>query len=384
MPTLIGPSGSEKSSVIRAGLIPALRKGSVPGSDQWLMAQMVPGSHPFAEMEAALLRSTLDAPDSLRDQLDSEDGTGLLRAALRLLPVENSCLVLVIDQFEESFTLVDSEEVKQRFLGNVVTAVEDGRGRIKVVLTLRAGFYSAPLTYARFAQQLGESVVNVVPMAPEELEAAAQQPARRAGVQLEPALLVRLISDVLGQPGGLPLFQYSLRELFERRIGDELTIRTYEEMGGANGALTRKAEDLYGLLSADQKRVARQLFLRLVTISGQDEWTRRRVAASEIRSLGVGVGVGVEALQAAIAAFGDESRFTFDRDQVSGSPTIEVAHEALLDGGGAVGGGASSRPVRICTGEPAWLWLPTSGWSPSTIAIVSSPAVVSTGTNRGR
>ena len=328
MLTLIGPSGSGKSSVIRAGLIPALRKGSVPGSDQWLMAQMVPGSHPFAEMEAALLRSTLDAPDSLRDQLDSEDGTGLLRAALRLLPAENSCLVLVIDQFEELFTLVDSEEVKQRFLDNVVTAVEDGCGRIKVVLTLRADFYSAPIAYARFAQQLGESVVNVVLMAPEELEAAAQQPARRAGVQLEPALLVRLISDVLGQPGGLPLFQYSLRELFERRIGDELTIRTYEEMGGVNGALTRKAEDLYGRLSADQKRVARQLFLRLVTISGQDEFTRRRVAASEILSLGV----DVEALQAVIAAFGDERLFTFDRDQVSGSPTIEVAHEALLDG----------------------------------------------------
>ena len=326
--TLVGPSGSGKSSVVRAGLVPALRKGSISGSDQWLVAQMVPGSHPFAELEAALLRSTLDAPDSLRDQLDGGDDTGLLRAVLRLLPSETSCLVLVVDQFEELFTLVDSEEIKQRFLDNLLTAVEDGRGRVKVMLTLRADFYGAPLAYAQFAQRLGESVVNVVPMAPEELEAAAQQPARRAGVQLEPALLVRLIGDVLGQPGALPLFQYSLRELFERRIGDELTIRTYDEMGGVNGALTRKAEDLFGELNEDQKEVARQLFLRLVAITGQDEWTRRRVAASEILSLGV----DVEALQAVLAAFGDERLLTFDRDHVSGSPTVEVAHEALLEG----------------------------------------------------
>ena len=326
MLTLVGPSGSGKSSVIRAGLIPALRKASVAGSDQWLVAQMVPGSHPFAELEAALLRSTLDAPDSLRDQLDGVDDAGLLRAALRLLPSENACLVVVIDQFEELFTLVDSEEIKQRFLDNILVAVDDVRGHIKVLLTLRADFYAAPLAYARFAQRLGESVVNVVPMAPEELEAAAQHPARRAGVQLEPALAVRLIGDVLGQPGALPLFQYSLRELFERRIGDRLTVQVYEQMGGVNGALTRKAEDLYGGLSGDQQEAARQLFLRLVTISGQDEWTRRRVVASEILALAV----DVEVLQAVIAAFGDERLFTFDRDYVSGSPTIEVAHEALL------------------------------------------------------
>ena len=117
-----------------------------------------------------------------------------------------------------------------------------------------------------------------------------------------------------------------MRELFERRIGDRLTVQVYEQMGGVNGALTRKAGDLYGGLSGDQQEAARQLFLRLVTISGQDEWTRRRVVASEILALAV----DVEVLQAVIAAFGDERLFTFDRDYVSGSPTIEVAHEALL------------------------------------------------------
>ena len=326
MLTLVGPSGSGKSSVIRAGLIPALRKASVAGSDQWLVAQMVPGSHPFAELEAALLRSTLDAPDSLRDQLDGVDEAGLLRAALRLLPSENACLVMVIDQFEELFTLVDSEEIKQRFLDNILVAVDDVRGRIKVLLTLRADFYAAPLAYARFAQRLGESVVNVVPWLRKSWKLLPNILPGELGFSWSRRWQYGSSEMYSVQPGALPLFQYSLRELFERRIGDRLTVQVYEQMGGVNGALTRKAEDLYGGLSGDQQEAARQLFLRLVTISGQDEWTRRRVVASEILALAV----DVEVLQAVIAAFADERLFTFDRDYVSGSPTIEVAHEALL------------------------------------------------------
>ena len=107
---LIGPSGSGKSSAVRAGLIPAIRKGAVSGSDQWLVAHMLPGSDPFIELEAALLRSTIDAPDSLAEPLRAEDGSGLLRAALRVLPTESSRLLLVIDQFEELFTLVEGQE----------------------------------------------------------------------------------------------------------------------------------------------------------------------------------------------------------------------------------------------------------------------------------
>ncbi|MGI9607512.1 MAG: BTAD domain-containing putative transcriptional regulator, partial [Acidimicrobiales bacterium] len=100
---LVGPSGSGKSSIARAGLVPALRKGAIPGSDDWLIAEMVPGSHPFAELEAALLRSSLDTPDSLSEQLADREA-GVLRAVLRVLPSENARLVLVIDQFEELFT----------------------------------------------------------------------------------------------------------------------------------------------------------------------------------------------------------------------------------------------------------------------------------------
>ncbi|MDJ0925178.1 MAG: BTAD domain-containing putative transcriptional regulator [Acidimicrobiia bacterium] len=322
---LVGPSGSGKSSAVRAGLIPALRKGAIEGSDRWLVAQMVPGSHPFAELEAALLRSSLDAPQSLTEQFADHE-TGLLRAALRVLPDDRTRLLLVIDQFEELFTLVDDEQERARFLANLLTAIDDSHARVMVVLTLRADFYDRPLAYPEFGSRMGSGVVNVVPLAPDEFEAAAQGPARQAGVSFEPALLAALLTDVVGRPGGLPLFQYALTELFDRRVGDVLTLDSYAAIGGVGGALTKRAEDLYAQLDEAQRAAAGQLFLRLVTIAEGDEWGRRRVPASEIVSLDV----DMVALQGVIELYAAHRLLTLDRDFVSGSPTVEVAHEALL------------------------------------------------------
>ncbi len=180
---LVGPSGSGKSSVARAGVVPALRKGSLPGSEQWLVASMVPGAHPMAELEAALLRSTLDAPNSLEAQL-ADPELGLLRASLRLLPHDTSRLVLVIDQFEELFSLVADEGERQRFLANLIAAIDDPRGRVLTVITLRADAYHRPLAYGAFAERLGPAVVNVLPLTTDELEEAAVEPALATGSHL--------------------------------------------------------------------------------------------------------------------------------------------------------------------------------------------------------
>jgi basic membrane lipoprotein Med (substrate-binding protein (PBP1-ABC) superfamily) len=286
---------------------------------------MVPGSRPLAELEAALLRSTIDAPDSLADQLDG-DKADILRAALRVLPDDTAKILIVIDQFEELFTLVDDEETRTRFLEGLTEAVNEPHGRVRILLTLRADFYDRPLHYPTFGARIGDGVVNVVPMAPDELEQAAEGPAARAGVSIAPSLLASLLTDVVGQPGALPLFQYTLTELFDRRAGGKLDLETYEAMGGLRGALTRRADDLFSELIEPERAAARQLFLRLVTIADTDEWSRRRVPASEI----VGLDVDVVHLKAVIDAFGGARLLTFDRDQVSGSPTVEVAHEALL------------------------------------------------------
>ena len=322
---VVGASGSGKSSVVRAGLIPAVRKGVVSGSERWLTARMVPGAHPFAELEAALLRAAFDPPAGLAEQLRDDD-EGLLRAALRVLPDDASRLLLVIDQFEELFTLVDDDRVRRRFLSNLVVAVDDPHARVTVVLTLRADLYGQTLHHPALGARLGGSVVNVTPLTAEELEAAALEPATRSSASFEPALLGQLISDVGTQPGALPLFQYTLTELFDRRVGDVMLASTYRAMDGVQGALSRRAAELYGQLTPDQQAAARQLFLRLVTVTEHDEHTRRRVQAAEILSLDV----DPVAMQEAISVFGRHRLLSFDADPLTGAPTVEVAHEALL------------------------------------------------------
>ncbi len=321
---LVGASGSGKSSVVRAGLVPALAKGAIEGSDEWLIASMVPGAHPFAELEAALLRSTIDAPASLATQLD-DGASGLVRAALRVLPDE-AHLVVIIDQFEELFTLVDDPAVRDRFLSNLVEAVDDPHGRITVLVTLRADFYGQPLAHPEFGARLGAGVVNVTALTSEELEAAALRPAEEQGVSLEPALLGLLIADVGSRPGSLPLFQYALTELFDRRSGPTLTAAAYRAMGGVEGALQRRAADLFDELDAEQRGAARQLFLRLVVVGDDNQRSRRRVPAREIASIGIDTAVAQEVLR----RFGEHRLLSFDSDPLTGAPTVEVAHEALL------------------------------------------------------
>lgn len=322
--SLVGPSGSGKSSALRAGVLPALRKRAIEGSDLWPVAQMVPGARPFAELDAALARSTLDAPASMVDHLRGEHG--LLGAALRLLPDERSKLVLVIDQFEELFTLAEDPETTRAFLDALIPALDDPRRRVAVLITLRADFYGAAIAHSEFGSRLGDGVVNVVPLALDELEEAATLPMQRAGCHFEPALLVSLLGDVVGQPAALPMFQYTLTELFERRSGDMLTLEAYQQLGGVHGALAKQADSLYAELRPDEQRVAQQLFLRMVTIGDGDAWTRRRVSAAEV----LGLDVDVLSLQRVIHHFGDHRLLAFDRDPVSDAPTLEVAHEALL------------------------------------------------------
>ncbi len=322
---LVGASGSGKSSALHAGLVPAVRKGVVDDSTDWVIAQMVPGSKPFREAEAALLRSTLDSPDSLTELLtDPEDG--LLRACLRVLPDNEARLLLVIDQFEELFTLGAPPSERDRFIRNLEVLADDPHGRVVVALALRADFYGQPLEYPVFARLLSEGVVNVVPLTPNELETAAEAPAARAATRLEPPLLVQLLHDVAGQSGGLPLFQYALTELFDRRDGAVLTLDAYEALGGISGAVARRAEDLFLALGPAERDAARQLFLRLVTIVDQGAWARRRVSGQEI----VTIATDLIPLQEVIDRFATHRLLTLDRDPVGGSPTVEVAHEALL------------------------------------------------------
>jgi WD40 repeat protein/class 3 adenylate cyclase len=322
---VVGPSGSGKSSVVRAGLLPRLRQGALPGSEHWYVAEMFPGAYPLEELEAALLRVGDNVPTGLLEQLE-KDERGLVRAVKQLVVDEESELVLVVDQLEEAFTLVEDEDRRTQFLALLERAVTDPHARLRVVVTLRADFYDRPLLYSGFAELLRDYVEALVPLKAEEFERAIAGPAERVGAKFEPGLLSELVSDVSNEPGALPLLQYALTELYERREGSTLTRDAYRATGGVSGALAGRAEEIYMGLGEPAREASRQLFLRLVTLGEGAEDTRRRVERTELASMEVDQGALAEAIQ----EFGASRLLSFDRDPRSGTPTIEVAHEALM------------------------------------------------------
>ena len=191
---VIGPSGSGKSSLVNAGLIPSLWRGDLPGSERWFVVSLVPGPHPLDELEVALTRVAGTLSGSLKEHL-ARDARGLLRAAGLILPNDGSELVLIIDQFEEVFTLVEDEATRQHFLNLLYTAVTDPRSRVRVIITLRADFYDCPLRYpARRpgAQPYGNDSASDR----KKLERAITGPAERVGVTFEEGLVATIVADM--------------------------------------------------------------------------------------------------------------------------------------------------------------------------------------------
>ena len=322
---VVGPSGSGKSSLVRAGLIPAIRSGAVDGSETWLISDMFPGTHPFDELVTALDRVALTPTKGLLDELTNDEG-GLLRVVKQILPDPDSELLLVIDQFEELFSMVTDLEVRRFFLDALAAATTDPASRMRVVLTLRADFFDFPLQYHRFGELVRSGLVTVPAVAPDGLARAVSRPARNVGLELEPGLAVEIVGDVEGQPGSLPLFQHVLAELFDHRSGRVLTIDSYRQSGGVAAALGRRAEELYQSLTRVEQETARDILLRLVTVDETSEDTRRRVRRSELTALGAGIATIASVLQ----RFGAHRLLTFDNDPVTRGATVEVAHEALL------------------------------------------------------
>ncbi len=281
---LVGPSGAGKSSVVAAGLIPRLR------SD---------------------LQIRHVTPDTM----------GL--ADLLVFGADGARQLIVIDQFEELFTGTDEGHQRRflRELTRIVTTLGPS-----ILVSLRADLYDRPLQFAAFARVFLDGVVSILPMSAEELEEAIIRPAERAGVTIEPALLASLIADTVDQPGMLPLLQYTLTELFDHRGGQRLALTGYRRLGGLRGILTRRAEEVFATLNADEQRVANQVFLRLVRPGRAGLDSRRRLQVSELTALGFDP---VE-LSAVLDAYGRHRLLAFGRDDDGAAATVEVAHEALL------------------------------------------------------
>jgi hypothetical protein len=325
--TIIGASGSGKSSVVMAGLLPRLQQGALLGSETWVYLEpIVPSKHPI---EALGLTLAVHFPDrsftSIREDLEDDAARGLHILAKQ----RGSRVVLLVDQFEELFTQTESEGERQRFIDLLVTATTEPRSPLLVLLTLRADFYHHLMQYPEFYSLIQAQLKPLLPMEIDDLRAAIEQPAALPDVQLsfEGNLVGDLLFEMKGQVGALPLLQFTLEQLFERRSGHRLTLSAYREIGGVEGALSEHAEKCYAALpSEEHRRLSRALFVRLIDpgVTEQDT-TRRRAALSEFTlDNPTQTRLMRETLDAFIAAR------LLATNEIAGVTTIEVSHEALI------------------------------------------------------
>jgi DNA-binding SARP family transcriptional activator/WD40 repeat protein len=316
--SIVGASGSGKSSLVRAGLLAALRDDALPGSANWPHVLLVPGTDPLLELARALaLVSHAASPDSVRDRLIEapESVSNLTTRALDGRDPD-SRLVLVVDQLEEVFTVCDDEVTRDRFLEVLVHAARDPEARTTVVVAIRADYYGWFAAHPEPAALLAGANVLVGPMRPDELQRAMEEPARRAGLVLEDGLVEQIFDDVGTEPGALPLLETALLETWIRRSGHMLTLEGYAAAGGVRGAVAQLADDVYERLSAVEREVARGLLLRLAEPGVGTDDVRRRAPLEELV---------VDEEHARVLATLVENRLV-----VAGDVTAEVAHEALL------------------------------------------------------
>jgi len=243
---------------------------------------------------------------------------------LRRLVPDDGQLVLVVDQFEELFTLA-GEQDQRAFLDGLLQAVTAPDSRLRVVATLRADFYDRPLAVQPFGSVVHEATVTIAAMLPAELEAAVVEPAERVGGAVERALVAELVNSVVDEPAALPSLQFTLYELAERSADKRLTLAAYRELGGVAGAIASRAELLYRALDDDERAAVRQMFDRLVVVAADGEPTRRRATRGELTGRTSDV-----SMDAVIDRWAAARMLTLDRHPLTRVPTVELAHEALL------------------------------------------------------
>jgi hypothetical protein len=253
---VFGASGSGKSSLLRAGLLPHLDNAVI----------YTPGVHPLDECAVRLAQATGESAVVLRSELTEPAALGLL--------ARQHDLVLVIDQFEEIFTLCGPEQ-RDWFVQALVAAP-------RVVIGVRADFYGHIGRHPELVEALEGAQLLVGPMTTDELRRAIVEPARHVGATVESALVTRLVADVAGQAAALPLVQHALVETWHRRRGMTLSLVGYEQAGGVDHAIARTAEAVYSQLTPGQQQTARRTFLRLIALGEGTEDTKRRAVREDL------------------------------------------------------------------------------------------------------
>jgi hypothetical protein len=283
---VVGPSGSGKSSLVRAGLLSALAAGTLPGSERWWQVVLTPGERPAEVLDRALA------------DLPSEGRT-----------------LLVVDQLEELFTLAVASQ-RQAFVDRLVEELRSPYADVVAVVTLRSDYYGHCADYPDLAKLVQATTVLVGALRPEELARAVEVPAELAGLEVEPGVTQAILADAGDQPGALPLVSTALLALWEHRAGRRLTLAGYAQTGGVRGAVARLADGVYDGFDPHQQAIARAIFLRLTEPGDGGDDVRRRAHRSEL-----GDDEATNKVLSALVA---------RRLLITDEHMVEVAHEALL------------------------------------------------------
>ena len=281
---VVGASGSGKSSAVQAGLMAQLRQGKqIPGSDGWWLGCFRPGSKPVQALAKSLTDSA-ERKSQAQQQLQIE---GLLYQGVEgfvqwLRTRSEPMVVLVIDQFEELFTIA-AEGERQEFIELILGALQYAGDRFKLVMTIRADFVASCLETPELANILQQNSILVPPYLTEaDYRDAVVKPARQVGLKVESGLVEVLLQDLDRSAGDLPLLQFALQQLWEQREQGQLTLKAYQKLEGLKGALERQAQKVYDSLDPKSQDCARWIFLNLTQLGEGTEDTRRRITKSDL------------------------------------------------------------------------------------------------------
>lgn len=324
-----GYSGSGKSSLISAGLIPALRRAGA-----WNVLYCRPGSDPFGALASVLMPQLEPRSDEitraaqlprLHEVLQQGQLSYLLTQIFRNSNADG--LLLFIDQFEELYTQCHGQHVRDRFLDALVPVASAGPA-LKLVFTIRADFTSRLLSHRRFIDQIQESDVKIGPMTRNELESVIQEPASRQHVKFEEGLAERILTDVGAEPGTLPLLEFALTELWGHQNQRTLTHSAYERIGQLSGAIAHRAEKVYRSLSALEQEAARHILTRLVRLADEGgEDTRQRIPFSALYSEDL---LNTDSGRRVLAVLAEARLVTVGLESSGRQEMVEIAHEALV------------------------------------------------------
>lgn len=310
---VLGASGSGKSSAVRAGLLHRLRLGEIlPGSDRWKIYEpFTPGEHPLKSLEQVVGVK----PEQLQ-------------ALVKATPTDK--VLLVVDQFEEVFTLCRDKTEREQFFKYLLDALKQLGNKLCLVLAMRADFQGkcSEQEYGGLAAKIDQNLVRVMPMSKDELKQAIIEPGKKVGLEIDRELVNQMIEDVSGSPGDLPLMQYTLTELWKQQTLGRLTINDYTRLGGVKEALRKRANQIYASLSTEEQLIAKQIFLELTHLGEGTEDTRRQVRQEDL----VTERRSRELVEEVLQRLAEEKLVVTGEQEFEGKrvAVVNIAHEALI------------------------------------------------------